>query len=162
MQDNASFVMQSAAPLMMRLRGLTPEQVPGAFHAFSEDEQMLFLFAVLVSHGQDGLSSFGQELPHRLASPAFWDALRGAFERLRDEDMLDLVDRWHVAVQPALPADGSDVSNDAEAMFRVRDRLSRLDPATMAVLDNDFRLLLPAALERMANHLRAHKGVVRA
>ncbi|HYV46100.1 MAG TPA: hypothetical protein VFA20_14620 [Myxococcaceae bacterium] len=162
MQDHASFVMQSAAPLMSRLRGLTPEQVPAAFQGFSEDEQMLFLFASLVSHGQDGLSGCGQELPHRLASPSFWEALRGAFQRLEDEDMLDLIDRWHVAVQPALPADGSDVSNDAEAMFRVRDRLARLDPATMAVLDGDFRLLLPAAQERMARYLRARKTSIRA
>jgi len=157
MQDNASFVMQSAAPLMTRLRGLTPEQVPGAIGRFSDDEQMLFLFAVLVGHGQDGLSGCSLEIPHRLASPGFWEALRGAFQRLGDEDMLDLVDRWHVAVQPALPADGSDASTDAEALFRVRDRLTRLDPATMAVLDADFRLLLPAALERMARHLRAQK-----
>jgi len=162
MQDNASFVMQSAAPLMTRLRGLTPEQVPDAFRRFSDDEQMLFIFAVLVGHGHDGISGCGQEIPHRLASPGFWEALRGAFRRLGDEDMLDLVDRWHVAVQPAMPADGSDPSRDAEAMFRVRDRLARLDPATMAVLDADFRLLLPAALERMANHLRASKTSVRA
>lgn len=162
MQDNATFVMQSAAPLMSRLRGLTPEQVPDAFRTFSEDEQLLFLFAVLAGHGHAGLSGCGQEIPHRLASHGFWEALRGAFRRLGDEDMLDLVDRWRVAVQPALPADGSDVSNDAEAMFRVRDRLARLDPATMAVLDADFRLLLPAALERMANHLRALKSSIRA
>jgi hypothetical protein len=162
MQDHASFVMQSAAPLMTRLRGLTPEQVPDAFQRFSQDEQMLFLFAALVGHAHDGLSGCGQEIPHRLASPSFWEALRGAFQRLGDEDMLDLVDRWHVAVQPALPADGSDVSGDAEAMIRVRDRLARLDPATMEVLDTDFRLLLPLTLERMARHLRILKSPSRA
>jgi len=162
MQDHASFVMQSAAPLMTRLRGLTPEQVPAAFQGFSEDEQLVFLFAVLVGHGHDGLSGFGQELPYRLASPGFWEALRGAFQRLEDEDMLDLVDRWHAAVQPALPADGSDASRDAEAMFRARDRLARLDPATMAVIDADFRLLLPAAMERMVRYLRDRKGPLRA
>jgi hypothetical protein len=162
MQDSVEFVTRSVAPLTQRIRALTPEEIPAAFRAFSEDQQTLFMFCVLHTHAGDGLRGFGRELPHRLASPGFRQALLECFQRIGDIEMRALMERWFALVGPALPLSGTtDISMDVDAMDQVRTRLDQLDPEAMAALDAEYRRLLPDAFERMAQHLRTRTGQVR-
>jgi hypothetical protein len=162
MQDHVDFVTRSAAPLTQLLRGLTPEEIPAAFRGFTEDQQDLFIFCVLHGHSHHGLRGFGRELPHRLASSGFRQALLDCFQRIGDIEMRALIERWFALVRPALPPSGADdISMDVDAMDQVRTLLGQIDPEVMDALDAEYRCLLPDAFERMARHLRTRPGHVR-
>jgi hypothetical protein len=162
MQDSVEFVNRSVAPLTQRIRRLTPEEIPAAFGAFSEDQQTLFMFCVLHSHAHDGLSGFGRELPHRLASSGFRQALLECFRRIGDLEMRALMERWFATVGPALPPSGADdISMDVDAMHQVRTRLEAIDPEAMAALDAEYHRLLPGTFDWMAQHLRTRIEPVR-
>ena len=144
---DAELVTRCAAPIVRRMHAADQASRDAVVPGLTRDQGTLLAFWILNSHASDGLTGLCRVHPHRLSDPGFWT-------------LLEIGLREHSALLASLARLRVEV---AGALERTTERgdfgwLDHLDPDVMRELDEEFQVVMPGSLHRMADHIRAHPG----